>query len=227
MTTEPHETETDSLGQFLRKTRIELGLELDQVGEETKISASNLKAMEADDYGALPADAFAKGFYSLYAKALNLPHDEIVNRFLAERGSPQRKNPLTSHNPPAHKAAQQISNMAEPSGVSPMSTIGFVLLLLILLAGGVCWYFEINPATFISEKLRGIQEVEVPGEDPSDVDNSNREVTEPSTGEEKSAMSFLHVEPPALLAANKQNTLFHFLLSPSDNSIQSVAHLEG
>jgi cytoskeletal protein RodZ len=157
MNNESLHNEPESLGQFLHKTRIALGLELVQIGEETKISISKLKAMESDDFGALPVDVFARGFYGIYAKALNLNPDEIVKRFLAQRGPSLRKEGVAPAPIPAHKAAKEVSNMAEPSSVSPMSTIGLALLLLIILGGGICWYFNINPATYISEKLRGVE----------------------------------------------------------------------
>ncbi|WP_136806621.1 helix-turn-helix domain-containing protein [Desulfosediminicola flagellatus] len=227
MTTEPHETEPESLGQFLRKTRIELGFDLEQICEETKISASNLKAIEGDSYGSLPADAFARGFYSLYARALKLNSDEIVKRFLTERGSLQRKNSLTSHNPPAHKAAQEISNMAEPSGASPMSTIGLALLLLILLTGGVCWYFDINPATFISEKIRSIEQNNTQDTAPSDPDNSSIQAPEPENAGDTSTFNRLQTMPDSLLAGKLQQEINYLLLPSSYSYTKSVAHLQG
>lgn len=152
------ENEFESLGSFLKKTRLERGLELDQIVEETKVSASTLRFIEADDFDALPADAFARGLYAHYAKALQVNSDEIVARFLMERNarpSDQSKKGTLPNTPPGKKA-KQISGMAEPTGVSPVSSLGFFLLLLIVIAGAVCWYLSINPATFISAKLRGI-----------------------------------------------------------------------
>lgn len=179
MTAQENELEPESLGQLLRKTRIARGRELNDIINETKISGSNLKAMEADDYGSLPADAFAKGFYALYAKLLKLDPDEIVARFLAERGSAPRKRDLASHTPETQKAAQKVSSMAEPSSVSPVSTFGFILLLMIIIGAGFCWFFNINPATFISEKLRSIQQVDSPDTTPSDADTSFKQQSTP------------------------------------------------
>lgn len=183
MTSEKHGLEAESLGQFLKRTRIAQGYELEDIGEETRISGSNLKAMEADDFGSLPADAFTRGFYTLYARRLKLDPDDIVARFKAERSAHPRRNSVTSHNPPSHKAAKQVSNMAEPTLGSPLSTIGYVLLLLIILSGGICWYFQINPATFISEKLRGLQEENAPDAIPGDVDDKGME---PASSENRS-----------------------------------------
>ena len=157
MTTEKLLPEDESLGQFLKRTRRARGYELSHMIEETRISSSNLMAMEEDAYSSLPADAFCRGFYAIYARALGLDPEKIVARYRAERGVTARKGNTIAYNPPAHKAAQQVGNMATPSGVSPLSTVGYILLLLIILTGGLCWYFNINPATFLSEKLRSLQ----------------------------------------------------------------------
>lgn len=152
----------ESLGALLHRTRIERGIELEQIIEETKISGSNLRAMESDNFHILPADAFARGFYAHYARALQLNPDEIVARFLMERNahpSGSRKNSRSVAAPPGSQA-KRVSSMAEPTGVSPISTLGFVLLLLIIIAGGICWYLSINPAAYLSEMLRGVQHVE-------------------------------------------------------------------
>ena len=158
MTSEKHGRENESIGQFLQRTRIARGFEFEQIVEETRISASNLKAIESDDFAALPADAFSRGFYTIYAKKLLLDPEEVIARYRSERGiNPNKRGGTISHNPPGHKAAQQVSNMAEPSAVSPLSTLGYLLLMLIILAGGLCWYLDINPATYLSEKLRSLQ----------------------------------------------------------------------
>lgn len=172
MTKETVEPASESLGQFLKNARDTQGYDVDTICTETRISRSNLQAMESDDYDSLPADAFAKGFYNIYAKVLGLDPEEIIARFLAERGSTLQGNGQTLQNPPARKAQKQVGNMAEPSGVSPLSTIGFALLLLIIIGAGVCWHFNINPATFISEKLRGLQDTEAtePLPDPEEVE---------------------------------------------------------
>ncbi|WP_163340178.1 RodZ family helix-turn-helix domain-containing protein [Desulfopila sp. IMCC35008] len=156
------ENKFESLGSFLKKTRVERGLELEQIIEETKVSASTLRAIEADDFDALPADAFARGLYAHYATALRLNKDEIVARFFMERNShpsvQAKQGTLPSQPQPPGKKAKQISGMAEPTGVSPISSLGFFLLLLIVIAGTVCWYLSINPATYLSAKLRGISQ---------------------------------------------------------------------
>lgn len=170
MTNETHGPETESLGELLEKTRKKLNLDLEQVARDTKISMSKLRAMEADDYNSLPADAFARGFYSLYARALRLNPEDIVQRFFKERGrTPHPVHDNTTAAPP-HKVAMEVHSMAEPSNVSPLSTLGVVLLLLILIGAGLCWYFSINPVTYVSEKLRSLNHVQTQKVVPNTID---------------------------------------------------------
>ena len=50
----------ESLGTLLRTIRIERSLDISEVAQETRIPPETLRAMEADDYKALPAMAFAR-----------------------------------------------------------------------------------------------------------------------------------------------------------------------
>jgi len=186
MTNETVEPASESLGQFLKNARENQGYDFDTICTETRISRSNLQAMESDDYDSLPADAFARGFYNIYARVVGLDPEEIIARFLAERGSTPQGNGQAIQNPPARKAQKQVGNMAEPSGVSPLSTIGFALLLLIIIGAGVCWHFNINPATFISEKLRSLQETETTETLPSPEEGEKEEGQDQGIGQEGS-----------------------------------------
>ena len=160
MSVEENDFEPESLGQFLQRIRIARGYEVSDVLEETRISGSNLKAIEEDDYSSLPADAFSRGFYTLYANMLELDPDDIIERFNEERGATPRKKIPASHSPQTQRAAKKVSSMAERSSVSPISTLGFITLLLIVIGLGFSWFFDVNPASFISEKLRGLQKTE-------------------------------------------------------------------
>jgi cytoskeletal protein RodZ len=148
------ETEHPSLGDYLRETRINQGLDLEMVSERTKISAKNLQAIEESDFTALPAEAFTRGFYALYAKNLSLDSEEVLEMYTQER--PKQHKPTNSQMPPPSKLAQEVSNMAERPTFMPVSFLGLVLLLLLFFGGFLCWYFSWNPATYLSQKLRSL-----------------------------------------------------------------------
>jgi cytoskeletal protein RodZ len=128
----------------------------DEAVEATKISPNNLRALEEDDYGNLPADAFVRGFYGIYAKFLSLDADEIRNRYSQQRKNLPRKN--TYQPPTPTQLAIETSSMAERPSVTSHSLVGLSLLVIFVVGAAVCWYLSWNPATYISQKLRGVPE---------------------------------------------------------------------
>lgn len=147
--------EDTSLGEFLREARNKQGLDLTAISEETKISLKNLQAIEEDDFKTLPAEAFTRGFYTLYAKSLLLDPADVLKRYAEKK--PNKTKPGNRTNPPG-RLAMDVSNMAERPTLIPFSMFGLILLLLLLFGAFLCWYFSWNPATFLSQKLRSLQE---------------------------------------------------------------------
>jgi cytoskeleton protein RodZ len=76
-----------SIGETLKRARLEQGLDLSTVSTRTKISANYLVAIESDDRKKLPSGFFYKSFVDQYARALALDTKEIdaeIDRMLAE-----------------------------------------------------------------------------------------------------------------------------------------------
>lgn len=152
------ETEFITPGALLRATRIKQNKDLTDIADETKISLKNLKAMEADDFSALPAEAYSRGFYRLYAEALSLPPEEIVKQYSEEKLKwPPASSPL-GEGPKA--LTNQVSNLAERPTSMSLTYIGLAMFILFLFGALISWYLSWNPATYLSEKLRGIQKTE-------------------------------------------------------------------
>jgi len=75
-----------SVGETLRRARLERGLDLCAVAAQTKISAKYLEAIESDDRKILPSGFFYKSFVDQYARFLSLDTQEIdaeVDRVLS------------------------------------------------------------------------------------------------------------------------------------------------
>jgi len=147
------ENERETLGAFLRRTREGQGLTLEQAVDSTKISPNCLKALEEDDYANLPADAFVRGFYGIYARYLSLDPDEIRNRYHQQKKHQAKKDETNSPTP--GELAMQTSSMAEPPSVTSYSVVGLSLLALLVFGIVACWYFSFNPFTYLSHTLRG------------------------------------------------------------------------
>jgi hypothetical protein len=96
--TEPTETQTPEVvavpdgpapdfreqpGAFLHHSRTMRGVSVDDLAEETKIRASLLAIVENEEFSALPAEVYVRGFVVQYAKALDLSDPEgLANAYL-------------------------------------------------------------------------------------------------------------------------------------------------
>ena len=149
------EQETQTLGEFLKATRKAGDLSLDEAQDSTKIPLKVLKAMERDDFSCMPAEAFCRGFYVMYAKFLQLDPEAVLSRYLEARGLPP-VTAKTQSTPPVRKSGQ-FSNYAEPSSISPLMSFVFALFIFLAIIVGGCWYFNWNPIDYLNSKLDAIQ----------------------------------------------------------------------
>ncbi len=146
------------LGEFLRETRIKLGLDLEAVAEGTRISPKNLLAIEESNFAALPAEVFTRGFYTIYAKCLSLDPVEVLAMYGKERKNLPKENQYNT--PPPNRLAQNMKNLADPPSSLPFAYFGLSLLLLLLFGAFLCWYFSWNPASYLSIKLRSLDDAQ-------------------------------------------------------------------
>jgi flagellar biosynthesis protein FlhG len=74
--------ETDFSGRLLRKVRESQGVELQEIADLTKISLQHLRAIEMEDFGALPALVYTRGFVQQVAKYLKLDVTQVSKTYL-------------------------------------------------------------------------------------------------------------------------------------------------
>lgn len=67
-----------TIGETLRAARERRGLSLSEASRLTRIAPRFLVALEEDDYGALPAPVYARGFLRSYATLLGLEPEPLV-----------------------------------------------------------------------------------------------------------------------------------------------------
>lgn len=68
-------------GPTLRALREEAGIELREISEETKVSTSNLRMIEDEEWDKLPAWVYVRGFIILYARYLKIDGKLLLNAF--------------------------------------------------------------------------------------------------------------------------------------------------
>jgi cytoskeleton protein RodZ len=75
------------LGEILREARERAGLALSDLAEVTHVRRGYLDALEEGRYADLPEDVYTRNFLRLYAQAVGLEIDGVMERYLAERRS--------------------------------------------------------------------------------------------------------------------------------------------
>jgi hypothetical protein len=69
-------------GARLRRWRIARGIELERVANTTKISASYLRWLEEENFAALPATVYVRGFLTAYVRAIGLDSERVVPAYM-------------------------------------------------------------------------------------------------------------------------------------------------
>ena len=67
-----------SVGAYLRQLRETRGVSLEHIAGVTRVSSTYLRALEADDFSALPVPVFTRGFVRAYCQALGESPDQAL-----------------------------------------------------------------------------------------------------------------------------------------------------
>ena len=74
--------ETEFTGRLLERVRESQGVEIDDIAQRTKIAAAHVRAIEAEDFGKLPAQVYTRGFVQQIAKLLGLDPTQVTRTYL-------------------------------------------------------------------------------------------------------------------------------------------------
>lgn len=73
---------TEFNGAFLHKVRTYKNVNIERLSESTRISRTYLLAVESDDYSALPAPVFVRGFVVQFARHLGLDETKVAAGYM-------------------------------------------------------------------------------------------------------------------------------------------------
>lgn len=115
---------TNTVGEYLRKTREERGITLEQVAQATRVRLPYLAALEEDEPTSLPSAVQARGFLRLYASFLGLPAQPLLDGWKSGQFTPvtpteAESEPVLSATP-NQASATDTSEVGEPE---PVETI--------------------------------------------------------------------------------------------------------
>jgi transcriptional regulator with XRE-family HTH domain len=141
-----------SVGETLKRKRLEQGIDLDTVAAQTKISAKFLEAIESDDRKSLPSSFFYRSFVEQYARFLSLNTQEIdvaVGRALSADEPlplPGFKSVLARNVPQITSAQRFYTRRSYKSAAS------MVVLILVACSGIYVWWHDAR----LSVRLQGM-----------------------------------------------------------------------
>ncbi len=69
---------TASPGQILRRAREGFGLEVDDVATELHLSATQIRALEDDNYSDMPGETYVRGYLRGYARLVNVDESQVL-----------------------------------------------------------------------------------------------------------------------------------------------------
>jgi cytoskeletal protein RodZ len=158
-------TDIENTGNYLRTLRLGKGLSTKDVTEKTRISETNIIAIEDQAFSSLPADTFTRGLLTIYAEFLGADPETVVTNYMEERHASPTEKKL-----PKTKSTGRIftpKRMAEPAQLSSMTTAGILLVLIIVSFAGYCYYTSWNPFEFLTQRdgeIQTVMESVFPGE---------------------------------------------------------------
>jgi flagellar biosynthesis protein FlhG len=68
-------------GEVLRRIRVSLGIELEEISSITKINSQHLRSIEGNQYDVLPAPVYLRGFLKQIAKCLSLDPAQVADSY--------------------------------------------------------------------------------------------------------------------------------------------------
>src|SRR5262245_34263106 len=129
METKPH----PGLGEYLRSEREKRNITIEQVASATKISLKLLHSLENDNYDALPAKPFVRGFVTSYVRYVGLDYREVLARFepyLEEKSGSKFKRPADAPHIFVEKDGQSDNSKTALTVVM----VGFLVIAVIVFA---------------------------------------------------------------------------------------------
>jgi cytoskeletal protein RodZ len=75
----------ESIGQYLRRSRQDRSMSVEEVSRSTRIPVASLERLENDQFDDLPGEVFVRGFLRAYARAVGVAAEEVLARYTASR----------------------------------------------------------------------------------------------------------------------------------------------
>jgi cytoskeleton protein RodZ len=118
----------NTVGEKLKKERIQRGISLDQMAASTRIQKKFLQALEEGRYEVLPASVFIVGFIRSYSAFLGVDASPLVAEYEADRQA--LKPTVEPFRLPSRRRA----------GIKKLPLVAGAFVIIAVVAGGVAYY---------------------------------------------------------------------------------------
>jgi len=105
------------VGDILRRARQERGIAIEDAEQITRIPRKYLVALEGEDYGALPAPVYARGFLRSYASYLGLEPRDLLPLFPVGQPEEARLQPLPRVRDPRNRSQSTLLVLGAAGGL--------------------------------------------------------------------------------------------------------------
>ena len=122
------------IGNSLREARERQGLGYPEIELATKIRAKYIRALEEEDFDAIPGDAYTRGFLRTYAEYLGLDGDVYVDEYASRFLTSWRDEPLARRERPRVRTRQR--PIERRAVLLVLAGIGVVTALVFAAFGG-------------------------------------------------------------------------------------------
>jgi cytoskeletal protein RodZ len=136
-----------AIGGELRAARRARKRSIDDISRATKIAPSVLRAIEKDDFDAVPGGLFTRGFLRAYAREVGLDGEDLVLRYRAEV-EPPPVTPSTSQTVASH-AEELSADLDEPSAAAGHTNIIQIAVILVVAIGYLASQRPVKPSAGI------------------------------------------------------------------------------
>jgi cytoskeletal protein RodZ len=120
-----------SLGERFRVAREQRGLTLSDVAEHVRIRSVYLAAIEEENWKAIGAPVYIRGFLRTYARFLGLDPEESVAEFNKKDGAAAQTAPSSGSSFQSRSQGGSLAPLIWVAGIIAVALVGFVIYLAV------------------------------------------------------------------------------------------------
>jgi cytoskeleton protein RodZ len=126
---------SEGIGETLRTARQDAGVRLDEVERTIRIRNRYLEALENEDWGVLPGEAYVRGFLHTYADYLGLDGAALVDEYNRRGGAPEPEHPAEVPFDPGRASGDRFVRRAIPFMAAIVGGLAILFVVLAITGG--------------------------------------------------------------------------------------------